>query len=422
MLKNSFNLYISFILLLSITSCNDNKVKASQAKTVNRVTTVNTKLYTKIKTGSTLNWYASHLGGVGKRNGEILYKEASILVNDKQLINMSVTIDMDKITVKNLSEDDIKDLTKHLKSNDFFNVNSYPTSKFELTKVEAIKGTNNSEVTGNLEILGVSKSITFKANINVSDNEVSIKSESFAIDRSDWGMTYNAEGTAGVPLDYLISNDVGFILAITILKKTKINQELINNIPKLIDSLYTVDQNIQLAHKKAIQNGENKKRKELALQQKTTFERHIPILKEIYKQIGYPTIELVGKKHSNMYFTLVQHSDIDLNFQDDMLKVIKEEVKKGNVNVKNFGFLTDRVGLALKNKQVYGTQVNYNTEIGQAFPKPLIDSINVNKRRQKIGIGPIEVYLNKSSKLHFKMNKTHYDKLGIKEPKLYDIN
>ena len=218
MLKNSFNLYISFIFLLSITSCNDNKVKASQAKTVNRVTTANTKLYTKIKTGSTLNWYASHLGGVGKRNGEILYKEASILVNDKQLINMSVTIDMDKITVKNISEDDIKDLTKHLKSNDFFNVSSYPISKFELTKVEAIKGTNNSEITGNLEILGVSKSVTFKANIIVSDNEVYIKSELFTIDRSDWGMTYNAEGAVGVPLDYLISDDVDFTINLIILK------------------------------------------------------------------------------------------------------------------------------------------------------------------------------------------------------------
>jgi len=105
-----------------------------------------------------------------------------------------------------------------------------------------------------------------------------------------------------------------------------------------------------------------------------------------------------------------------------MLKVIKEEVKKGNVNAKNFAFLTDRVGLALKNKQVYGTQVNYNTKIGQAYPKPLIDSINVNKRREEIRIGPIEEYLNKSSKWHFKINKTHYDKLGIKEPKLYDIN
>ena len=44
----------------------------------------------------------------------------------------------------------------------------------------------------------------------VSDKEVSIKSEKFSIDRRDWGLTYNMEGTAGVPAEYLIDNRVEF--------------------------------------------------------------------------------------------------------------------------------------------------------------------------------------------------------------------
>ena len=48
-----------------------------------------------------------------------------------------------------------------------------------------------------------------------------------------------------------------------------------------------------------------------------------------------------------------------------------------------------------------------------------MDSLNVNKRRKEIGLGSIEEYLNKVTKMHFQMNKTHYEKIGIKKPKLY---
>ncbi len=214
MFKNFINLSMLFIIIFFINSCKDNKVETSKSKTVNTIKTANTINFSRIKPGSILSWNASHLGGTGKRSGKIDYKKVLILVNDGKVTNISVTIDMDKLTVENLSIDDIKDLTEHLKSDDFFNIKSHPTSKFEMTKIEALHGEYNTKVTGNLEILGVSKSITFKANINVLNSEVSIKSEYFTIDRSDWGMTYNAEGTAGVPLDYLISNDVGFTINI----------------------------------------------------------------------------------------------------------------------------------------------------------------------------------------------------------------
>ncbi len=205
-------------------------------------------------------------------------------------------------------------------------------------------------------------------------------------------------------------------------KDIKNNQELINDISQLVDSLYTVDQNIQLAHIEAIQSGKKEKIKELALEQKRTFKRHIPILKEIYNQIGYPTIERVGKESSTKFFTMIQHAGADVAFQEMMLDIISTEVKKGNVNGKDFAFLTDRVKLVQQQVQVYGTQVEFNTTLGQVYPKPLIDSINVNTRRKEIGLKPLENYLNKVIKMHFKMNKAHYDKIGILEPKLYPVN
>ena len=219
MFKKSINLFM-LIVVVMLSSCVENgkQVESTEAATVNIVKTNNTITYNKIKTGSFLDWKASHLGGIDQRLGKIYYKNASILVNNGKVSNANFVIDMSKMTVDNLPDDDAKELVKHLKSSDFFDIEKYPNSKFELTKIEATQGEYNSKVIGNLSILGLAKSIAFNANINVSENAVSIKSENFSINRADWGLTYNSEGTKGVPLDYLISNEIGFKVNITLAK------------------------------------------------------------------------------------------------------------------------------------------------------------------------------------------------------------
>lgn len=198
------------------------------------------------------------------------------------------------------------------------------------------------------------------------------------------------------------------------------NGELLQNISSKIDSLYIIDQKIQIDITKAAQNRENEKVKLLIPQQRIIFDRHIPFLKDIYNKIGYPTIELVGKESSSKFFTMVQHSDSDVKFQEDMLEKVTKEMKTGNVSSKDYAFLTDRVQLAQNKPQIYGTQTGFNS-VGQAFSRDLMDSLNVNKRRKEIGLNPIEEYLNESTKMHFQMNKSHLESKGIKEPKLYIV-
>jgi len=208
------------IILVMISACtnNEKQIASTEAAAVNILKTTNTATFKKVKPGSYVDWRASHLGGVDPRAGKIYCKNATILVNNGKVSNASIIIDMAQMTVESLPEDEAQNLVEHLKSADFFHIEKHPTSKFELTHLASLQGEYNSKVTGNLTILGLSKSITFNANINVSENEVSIKSEDFSINRSDWGLTYHAEGTVGVPLDYLISNSIGFTIAVTIMK------------------------------------------------------------------------------------------------------------------------------------------------------------------------------------------------------------
>jgi polyisoprenoid-binding protein YceI len=205
-----------------LASCSDNgkQVEASDAETVETVQTETTVEYKTIKDGSYFDWRASHLGGAEPRFGKMLAQSAEILVNNGAVTNASIVVDMNSMTVENFGEDteSAAKLSGHLLSPDLFNTEVYPTSKFELTSVDEGTGEYNSVITGNLTILEATKSITFNANVSVSENEVSIISEDFAVTRQDWGIIYHTEGDEDVPAEYIIANDIGFTINITITK------------------------------------------------------------------------------------------------------------------------------------------------------------------------------------------------------------
>ena len=85
---------------------------------------------------------------------------------------------------------------QHLRSSDFFSAKQFPVITFKSTEVKAKKGAKDIlEVTGDLELHGVKKSITVDVEITGRatgrDGESLIGFESiFTINRSEFGMTY----------------------------------------------------------------------------------------------------------------------------------------------------------------------------------------------------------------------------------------
>ncbi len=141
-------------------------------------------------------------------------------------------------------------------------------------------------------------------------------------------------------------------------------------------------------------------------------------LKEIFTEFGYSGYDLVGKEGEADFWVMVQHCDSDTIFQKRVLDKLTVEIKKMNADPRHFGLLTDRLRINTARKQIYGTQVRYNN-FGQAFPKSLADSANVNKRREEIGLEPIESYLNMMTIIYFEGNKEQLKAKGIIEPKLF---
>jgi polyisoprenoid-binding protein YceI len=140
------------------------------AETRFSLTDKNTKItFTGTKTGG------KHEGGFGKLTGS-----ASVM-NDATTLKISVEID-----TTSLWSDD-KRLTSHLKSPDFFGVAKNPKATFVTTKVA--KGPTGYVVTGDLTLLGKTKSVSIPADITLTAGKFTLKG-TFKIDRNDFGMIY----------------------------------------------------------------------------------------------------------------------------------------------------------------------------------------------------------------------------------------
>ena len=153
----------------------------------------------------------------------------------------------------------------------------------------------------------------------------------------------------------------------------------------------------------------------------SVYSSHQVRLSHIFDEFGFVGYDLAGKEGSNSFWLMVQHSDHTPDFQTKVLEKMKIEVEKGNASSRHYGLLVDRVKLNTGQAQVYGTQVDYNMEICQAYPRNLADSANVNQRRKEMGFEPLEEYLNDMALMNFEMNKEYYAKKGVTEPKLYKI-
>ncbi len=134
---------------------------------------------------STIEFVGSKV--TGKHDGGFNAFTGTIdLVNAKaEESTVSVDIDMNSVFSDN------PDLTTHLKSADFFDVEKFPRATFTSSKIvpDTAKGPNNFNVTGDLTLHGVTRSVTFPATITVSDAEVAVNAD-FAIDRKEFAIVY----------------------------------------------------------------------------------------------------------------------------------------------------------------------------------------------------------------------------------------
>ena len=112
--------------------------------------TVATK-YTVNTTASNIIWKGYKV--TGEHAGNVKIKNGSLDLTDGKLTGGSFEVDMTSISCTDMQGEYGDKLVGHLKSEDFFGVDKYPTAKFVITKAIPVDTKGNYKIVGNMTIL-----------------------------------------------------------------------------------------------------------------------------------------------------------------------------------------------------------------------------------------------------------------------------
>ena len=185
---------------LFVASCNSDKAAEATTGEAQEVTANGAAETVALDSGSTVAWRGFKTYVQSEHLGTVNVQEGAFEVADGKLVGGTITIDMNSITCTDLEDEGKRGyLEGHLKSQDFFFVDSFPTAVFEIVEVlDPSEATKYSTVTGNLTLRGTTNSVTFPADVVVGEEGVKFMAPTFSIDRTLWGAKFHDRDDATI--------------------------------------------------------------------------------------------------------------------------------------------------------------------------------------------------------------------------------
>ncbi len=163
---------------------------------------------------SSIEWIGRKV--TGQHNGTIKVAGGELVVNGTAVKGGFVTIDMNSIAVSDLKGEMNGKLVGHLKSDEFFGTEKNPVSKFVIKKVTP-GGNDRVNVTGDLTIKGITKSLTFPASVKKDGNVVVAVAKGVKVNRAQYDVRYGSKTFFADIADKAIDDD--FELAFNLVAK-----------------------------------------------------------------------------------------------------------------------------------------------------------------------------------------------------------
>lgn len=202
----------SLAAVIFLASCGlgggDNNAQVTDARVVDepkgKEYPVNIETSTVTFTGSKLT---------GTHRGIFKLKEGYLMANTENITGGKFIIDIASMKNDDPDTNGSSKLITHLLSPDFFNVQEFPTAKFEITKSEKLlnDNVNTHKISGNLTLRDSTKNVTFNARVGIDEIGVSAFA-TFTIDRTLWGLFYGNDKSLG---DKFIYPDVKIDMNLT---------------------------------------------------------------------------------------------------------------------------------------------------------------------------------------------------------------
>ena len=190
-------------------SCNESaEAPAAEAQGTAVNTGLQDGIYVINKVKPKVTWAASKLTGDG-HNGTLHVESGKFKLKNGQVAAGKVIFDMERIEVTDLTGEDKASLEGHLRSGDFFNVESHPKATLAINGVSETNGKNMLNATLTLN----GKAVDYTIPVEMVEAEVpggmtglAIQGK-FAIDRTKHDITYHSQ-TFDDKLDWFIKDEV----------------------------------------------------------------------------------------------------------------------------------------------------------------------------------------------------------------------
>lgn len=165
-MKNLKSIALALVVVLSTLSV------SAQTKNINT-------------TKSTIEWLAKKV--TGQHNGTVNFKDGALIFKGKKLNGGAFTVDMPTLTSTDLTGEYLGKLNGHLKSEDFFSTEKFPTAKLVFKKI-GTKSPKVYTVTADLTIKGITNPVTFDLTVNGNT-----ATTTFNVDRTKYDIKYNSK-------------------------------------------------------------------------------------------------------------------------------------------------------------------------------------------------------------------------------------
>ena len=142
---------------------------------------------------SSVTWEGKKV--TGSHNGDIQINNGMLTVENGLISSATVIIDMSSINTLDLEGGGKESLDGHLKSDDFFGVDQFPTAQFELTQLNPIRGGENDAnfiAQGKVTIKGRSEEVSFPVIVSMAAEGASI-SGNMTLDRSKFDVQFRSQ-------------------------------------------------------------------------------------------------------------------------------------------------------------------------------------------------------------------------------------
>ena len=157
---------------------------------------------------SSIRWYGEEITGK-QHYGDLKFSSGNILINNKVVSSGNFVVNMNSLTVEDLSGGGKKRLEGHLRSSAFFGVSDHPQASLNISSMVDVDG-DSQILNGELTIKGITHPINFSITLNSENNATAM----LVFDRSKYDVRFRSGSFFDELGDKLILDDIKLEVAL----------------------------------------------------------------------------------------------------------------------------------------------------------------------------------------------------------------